>query len=111
MNILSCELKNGEVFFSKTKIETEKKIKVKKNYLKTQIGVRPEFVNFSDSGIPAKVLKVSNAGRHQIVDVECSGGKLKMISSAATNIPSENVYLKFNSKYTHVYGDDWIIEE
>jgi glycerol transport system ATP-binding protein len=111
MNILSCDLKNDEVIFSKTKIETEKKIKVKKNYLKTQIGVRPEFVNFSDSGIPAKVLKVSNAGRHQIVDVECSGGKLKMISSVATNIPSENVYLKFNSKYTHVYGDDWIIEE
>ena len=111
MNILSCDLKNDEVIFSKTKIETEKKINVKKDYSKIQIGIRPEFVNFSDSGIPAKVLKVSNAGRHQIVDVECSGGKLKMISSAATNIPSENVYLKFNSKYTHVYGDDWIIEE
>ena len=111
MNILPCEVMNGKVNFSGAKIEIEKIPSSHKIYSKTQIGIRPEFVSFSNTGIPVKVLKVNNAGRHKIIDIECDGGKLKMISSITTTIPSSTAYVKFNSKYTYVYGDDWIIEE
>jgi glycerol transport system ATP-binding protein len=110
MNILPCELTNGKVNFSGTNIEIEKKPSVNRTYSKTQIGIRPEFVSFSNTGVAVKVLKVSNAGRHKIIDIECDGGKLKMISSVATAIPASTAYVKFNSKYTYVYGDDWIID-
>ena len=111
MNILPCKLMNGKVNFSGAKIEMEKKISSHKTYSKTQIGIRPEFVSFSNSGIAVKILKVNNAGRHKIIDIECDGGKLKMISSVTATTPSGTAYVKFNSKYTYVYGDDWIVEE
>ena len=93
------------------KIEIEKIPSSHKIYSKTQIGIRPEFVSFSNSGIAVKILKVNNAGRHKIIDIECDGGKLKMISSVTATTPSGTAYVKFNSKYTYVYGDDWIVEE
>jgi glycerol transport system ATP-binding protein len=111
MNILSCELINGKANFSGAAIEIENKPISHKTYSKTQIGIRPEFVSFSNTGIAVKVLKVNDAGRHKIIDIECDGGKLKMISSVATTIPSGTAYVKFNSKYTYVYGDDRIVEK
>jgi len=111
MNILPCELTNGKVNFSGTNIEIEKKPSSHKTFSKIRVGIRPEFVSFSDTGIAVKILKVNNAGRHKIIDMECDGGKLKMISSVATTIPTSTAYVKFNSKYTYIYGDDWIIEK
>jgi glycerol transport system ATP-binding protein len=111
MNILPCEITNGKVNFSGTNIEIEKKLSLHKNFSKIQIGIRPEFVSFSNTGVAVKILKVNNAGRHKIINMECDGGKLKMISSVATTIPTSTAYVKFNSKYTYIYGDDWIIEK
>jgi glycerol transport system ATP-binding protein len=111
MNILPCEITNGKVNFSGTNIEIEKKLSSHKNFSKIQIGIRPEFVSFSNTGVAVKILKVNNAGRHKIINMECDGGKLKMISSVATTIPTSTAYVKFNSKYTYIYGDDWIIEK
>jgi glycerol transport system ATP-binding protein len=111
MNILPCEITNGKVNFSGTNIEIEKKPSSHKTFSKIRVGIRPEFVSFSDTGIAVKILKVNNAGRHKIIDMECDGGKLKMISSVATTIPTSTAYVKFNSKYTYIYGDDWIIEK
>ena len=109
MNILPCEIKNGEINFSGQKIQSHKAIK-NLNFSKTQIGIRPEFINFSKDGIPVKIKRVSNTGRHKIVDTECNGGNIKILSNASTEIPSGSAHITFNQKYTYVYGDNWIIE-
>ncbi len=109
MNILPCEIKNGEINFSGKKVPTNKTIK-QSNFDITQLGIRPEFINFSESGIPVKIKRVSNTGRHKIVEAESSGGNIKILSSASTKIPSGSTYITFNQKYTYVYGDNWIIE-
>ena len=109
MNILSCEIKNGEINFSGQKIQSHKAVK-KSNFNKTQIGIRPEFINFSKDGIPVKIKRVSNTGRHKIIDTECNGGKIKILSNASTQIPSGSAHITFNQQYTYVYGDNWIIE-
>ena len=82
----------------------------KNNFQKTQLGIRPEFINFSDKGIPVKIKRVSNTGRHKIIDTECSGGTIKILSNASTEIPSGSAHISFDQKYTYVYGDNWIIE-
>ena len=82
----------------------------KNNFQKTQLGIRPEFINFSDKGIPVKIKRVSNTGRHKIIDTECSGGTIKVLSNASTEIPSGSAHINFDQKYTYVYGDNWIIE-
>ena len=109
MNILPCQIKNGQINFAGQEIQSNSNIK-KNNFQKTQLGIRPEFINFSDKGIPVKIKRVSNTGRHKIIDTECSGGTIKVLSNASTEIPSGSAHISFDQKYTYVYGDNWIIE-
>jgi len=110
MNILPCQIDNGQAVIDGIKIVTESKISKKNNFSKTEIGIRPEFISFGKEGIPVKVIKVSNTGRHKIVDTECKNGKIKVLSESSKEIPSESAFLSFNKKYTYAYGDNWIIE-
>ena len=109
MNLLPCKITNGEINLAGQRIASNTSIK-KTNFKKTQVGIRPEFVDFSKDGIPVKVLKVNNIGRHKIVDVETGGGKIKILSNPQDEIPSGSAFVTFNQKYTYAYGDDWIIE-
>ena len=109
MNILPCQIQSGTPAIDGVKISTNSQIK-KSNFSKTEIGIRPEFVSFSKEGIPVKVLKVSNTGRHKIIDTECKSGKIKVLSHPSKDIPSGSAFLSFNKKYTYTYGDSWIIE-
>ncbi len=109
MNILPCQIKNGSAAIDGVEISTNTQIK-ESNFSKTEIGIRPEFVSFDTKGIPVKILKVSNTGRHKIIDTQCNSGKIKVLSHSSKEIPSGNVFLSFNKKYTYAYGDSWIIE-
>ena len=109
MNILPCELHNGSAAIDGIKVETGSQIK-KTSFTKTEIGIRPEFVSFSKDGIPVKILKVSNTGRHKIIDTECKSGKIKVLSHSSQDIPSGSAHLSFDKKFTYAYGDSWIIE-
>ena len=109
MNIVPCKLDNGSAAIDGVKVSISSQIK-KSNFSKTEIGVRPEFVSFSKEGLPVKVLKVSNTGRHKIIDTECKSGKIKVLSHSSKDIPSGSAFLSFDQKYTYAYGDNWIIE-
>ena len=98
-----------KLIYQDKNIATNSEIK-KSNFKKTQVGIRPEFIDFSKDGIPVKVLKVNNVGRHKIIDVESDGGLIKILSNAQNEIPNGSAFVTFNQKYTYAYGDDWIIE-
>ena len=109
MNLIPCKIVNGEINLSGQRVVSNLKPK-QSSYKKIQIGIRPEFISFSKEGIPVKVLKVNNIGRHKIVDAELKDGKIKILSNIQDKIPSESAFITFNQKYTYAYGDDWIIE-
>jgi len=73
-----------------------------------EIGVRPEFVSFAKSGLPAKVVKVSDAGRFRIVEADTAGGAVKLLVGEGDAIPSGSAHLAFDSKRTQVYEGGWI---
>ena len=109
MNILPCSIENGQINFGGKILPN--KINTKKNSFKTtQVGIRPEFINFSKDGIAVKIKRVSNTGRHKVVDAECSSGNIKILANSSTEIPSGSAHITFNQKYTYAYGDNWIIE-
>ena len=58
MNVLPCKIVNGEITLSGQRVPSNSSIK-KTNFKKMQVGIRPEFINFSKEGIPVKVSKVS----------------------------------------------------
>ena len=109
MNILPCKIDNGNISISGKKIEAKVNLK-ENNFSKTEVGIRPEFIEFNKDGLPVKILKVSNTGRHKIVDTESESGKIKVIAKSTDEIPSGSAFLNFNKDYTYVYGDNWIIE-
>ena len=109
MNILPCEIKNGQITFEGKILPSNASIK-KTNFSKTQVGIRPEFINFSNDGIKVKIKRVSNTGRHKVIETECSSGSIKILSNSSAEIPSENAHITFDQKYTYAYGDNWIIE-
>jgi len=109
MNILPCAIENGQINFGGKILPN--KINAKKNNFKTtQVGIRPEFINFSKDGIAVKIKRISDTGRHKVVEAECSGGNIKILASSSTKIPSGSAHITFNQKYTYAYGDNWIIE-
>ena len=109
MNILPCEIKNGQINFEGKILPANTNLK-KSNFNKTQIGIRPEFVNFSNDGIAVKIKRVSDTGRHKVIDTECDSGSIKILASSSTQIPNGSAHITFDKKYTYAYGDDWIIE-
>ena len=109
MNILPCEIKNGQINFEGKILPSSTKIK-KSNFNKTQIGIRPEFIKFANEGIAVKIKRVSDTGRHKVIDTECDSGNIKILASSSTSIPSGSTHITFDQKYTYAYGDNWIIE-
>ena len=109
MNILPCEIKNGQINFEGKILPANTNLK-KSNFNKTQVGIRPEFVNFSNDGIAVKIKRVSDTGRHKVIDTECNSGSIKILASSSTQIPNGSVHITFDKEYTYAYGDDWIIE-
>ncbi len=109
MNILPCDIENGQINFEGKLLPN--KVNIKKNsFKKTQVGIRPEFISFSNDGIEVKIKRVSDTGRHKVIDVECNSGNIKILANSSTQIPSGSTYITFNQKYTFAYGDNWIIE-
>ncbi|MEM7722653.1 MAG: ABC transporter ATP-binding protein [Pseudomonadota bacterium] len=76
---------------------------------KVELGVRPEYVRLSSDGggLPARIRRVEDVGRHKIVRVEVDGTKLDAIVAEETQIPSETVMVRLDPAGINVYSDDW----
>jgi len=75
----------------------------------TEIGIRPEFVSLSDSGLPATVTKVSDVGRHTVVECNCLGHKVNaVIEEGAAPEKGAQTHLAFRQDQTRLYVDGWL---
>ena len=106
MNVLPCEIDNGKAMLGGQTIETTNR--AGEGATRTEIGVRPEFVSFSDDGIEAKIMRVSDAGRFRIVSAQCAAGPIKMLAKEGTAIPANSAKLRFDPSNTRIYADGWL---
>ena len=74
-----------------------------------ELGVRPEFVRFSDEGFAVEIIRVDDVGRHRIVDVRRGAHAFKMLVGEDEVVPSENPRVRFDPAYTRVYEDGWML--
>jgi glycerol transport system ATP-binding protein len=77
---------------------------------KTEIGVRPEFVRFADSGVPVQVERVSDIGRFRIVDARSGEHIIKALIAEGQNVPLERGHVSFEPARTQLYADGWIVD-
>ena len=106
MNVIACDVDRGAAYLSGLKIETANT--AGSGVKKAEIGVRPEYVSFSDKGLDAKVVKVSDAGRYSIVDALCASQTVKLLVPEGEPIPSETAKLEFKPECTRIYCDGWL---
>ncbi len=72
-----------------------------------EIGVRPEFVRFSDSGIPVRISRISDAGRHRIVETLHENVTIKLLVGEGEQVPAERAFVRFDPAFTQLYADGW----
>ncbi|MDE4273363.1 ABC transporter ATP-binding protein [Phaeobacter gallaeciensis] len=107
MNILPCTF-DGEAKIEGQHVALEGPVRGTPNG-KTEIGIRPEFVSLSDSGLPATVTKVSDIGRHTVVECNCLGHKVNaVIEEGAAPHKGDETHLAFRQDQTRLYVDGWL---
>ena len=75
-----------------------------------QVGVRPEFLSFADSGLPVEVDRVADIGRFRIVDARHGAYPIKVLVGEGEAVPSASGHLRFDPRRTQLYADGWIVE-
>lgn len=78
---------------------------------RVEIGVRPEFARLSDGeGLPVKIRRVEDVGRHKIVRAEFFGNDINIIADEADRIGAEMNHVVFDPAHVNVYADDWRVQ-
>ncbi|MCP3952031.1 MAG: ABC transporter ATP-binding protein, partial [Desulfobacterales bacterium] len=108
MNVLPCTLDEGHPIFFKTPLKTSQPVKGEISG-KLEIGIRPEFVDFANEGIPVIIEKIEDLGRYQVLTLRHESERIKMVLNEDKAIPTENPKIQFNPKQTRVYCDDWLV--
>jgi glycerol transport system ATP-binding protein len=73
-----------------------------------ELGVRPEFVHFADQGVPVRIAKVGDAGRHRVVETRHEDGTvIRLLVDEGRPVPAERACLRFDPAYTQLFADGW----
>ena len=109
MNILPAEVRDGQVVFENNPVAVEGRVTGDSG--KTELGIRPEFVTIADKGIAATVRKVSDVGRHSVVEAMVGDIVVKVVVENADFEQGATVHLAFRKDQTRLYRDGWISTE
>jgi len=110
MNFLPCKIDQGQPVFHGNLINTSYPVSSDLSG-GIVVGVRPEFVEFADDGIPVVIEKIEDLGRYQVVTVKHESEVIKMVVNEDQMIPTESPKIQFNPEQTRIYCDDWLVGE
>ena len=108
MNVLPCEVENGAARFAGLPVATANPVGAATAGKRTELGVRPEFVRFADRGIPVRVVRVNDAGRHKIVETRHADTVIRVLVDERDAVPAEHAHLSFDPAFTRLYVDGWL---
>jgi glycerol transport system ATP-binding protein len=77
---------------------------------RTQIGIRPEHATLTaGTGLPVKILRVEDVGRHRLVRAEAAGQPLNVVIPEGQPLGADLTHVSFAPDKINVYADDWRI--
>ncbi|MEL6463744.1 MAG: ABC transporter ATP-binding protein [Pseudomonadota bacterium] len=109
MNVLPAEEHGGGARFEGQHVALEGAVTGEGGM--TQIGIRPEFVSLADTGLPARVRKVSDVGRHAVVEAMVGETPVKAIVEGDLPEQGSEVHLAFRPSHTRLYRNGWLSTE
>jgi glycerol transport system ATP-binding protein len=110
MNVLPCEVKGDAAVLGGHPVRVDNPPAAPLNGKRIEIGVRPEFVKLGAAGIPVRIAKVSDAGRHRIVDARHGALGIKLLVDDGTPVPTDSAHIVFDPAHTRLYADGWLVE-
>ncbi len=110
MNVLPCTIDGGQPVFYNNPLTTSYPVGEALSG-KLEIGIRPEFVKFTEEGIPVNIEKIEDLGRYQVLTLQHEAEVIKMVLGEDQTVPSENPMITFDPDHTRVYCDDWVVKE
>ena len=109
MNILPCETRGDSAVFEGHEVALEGPVQGQGGDIR--LGIRPEYVSLAESGIPAQVTKVSDIGRHFVLDAMVGGTRVKAVTEGTAPDQGSTVHLNFKPEQSRIYRDGWIATE
>ena len=73
-----------------------------------ELGIRPEYVRVGREGMPVKVTKVEDIGRHKIVRLALEGREIAALLGEDEEVPAE-ARVHFDPAGINLYRDSWRI--
>lgn len=112
MNVLPCEVVNHKIMLNGHYLPTEEVPYASKTG-KKEVGIRPEFVSIShqtlsDSAMIARVTKVTDVGRHYIIESMLGQHAITAIHRGKPPNVGESITLEFQATHTRLYVDGWL---
>ncbi len=108
MNVLPVEMRDGAAVFAGARVRTANRGPASGP---AEIGVRPEFVSLAEVGVPAEVTRVSDLGRHRVVEARAGGRRVNVVVPEDRPVRLGPVHLAFDPSQTRVYVDGWLAED
>jgi len=107
MNVIPCEVTGKQVSLAGKKLKTDGAIDQSKTG-RTELGIRPEFVSLSTKGLEARVRKVSDVGRHAVIEAMIGDHRIAAIHEGDLPGQGDLVHLAFKPEQTRLYVDGWL---
>ncbi|MBK0400236.1 ABC transporter ATP-binding protein [Limibaculum sp. M0105] len=71
-----------------------------------EIGIRPEFIRVTGDGLPVRIRRVEDVGRHKIVRADLADRAIDIMVPEGAEIPAEP-RVRFEPEAINVYADGW----
>jgi glycerol transport system ATP-binding protein len=110
MNVLPCRLDNGAVWIGAKRVEIENPPARSLDGQRLEVGIRPEFVALADKGLPVSIVRVSDAGRHRIVEARLGDSLIRLLANDSVRLPAGNAFVRLDPAHTRLYADDRLVE-
>jgi len=111
MNVLTGEIDQARVMFGGTVIDNGGWQQHIPNNGEFEIGIRPEFITFAETGIPATIEKVNDIGRLRIVSARSNNQSIKVVLDENTPLPSDSAFIQFEPSRLGLYVDSWLCQQ
>lgn len=112
MNIVPCRLQGNKVNIKGHELELDCSYKDQNSSAKIEVGIRPEYLSLAPAdqpGLPVKILKIDDIGRHKIVRVALADHEFHVVMPEVTATIGDQVSLVFDIAHTNIYVNDHLI--
>lgn len=106
MNVIPANVEGNMATVHGSKVELSQRFPTLNGNV--ALGVRPEFVSLTEGeGLPVKVRRVEDVGRHKIVRAELFGNEINIVANETLSISPDMNRVVFDPTHVNVYVDEW----